>query len=267
MNRYAEVIGDPISHTKSPLIHNFWLDKLALAGSYRAQPVRPAELAGYLADRRSDPDWCGCNITLPLKVIAMQHIEAASPLAKLIGATNAVIRNSSGVLEAGNTDASGFAAPLRGRAFSRVIVIGAGGAARAVLAGLRTSEVRQVTILNRDVMKARALIREFGLDGQALALDDDPPAADLLVNASSLGMTGQADLPDMMNNIRDGGTVYDLVYAPLETALLAAARGRGLDVIDGLTMLVEQAAEAFEIFFGVAAPREHDTELRRLLTA
>jgi shikimate dehydrogenase len=267
MMPYAEVIGHPISHSKSPLIHKFWLDKLGLAGAYRATPVHPAELESYFAERRQDPNWRGCNITLPHKILAMAHIDSASPLSRLIGATNTVARNSDGTLEGGNTDATGFAEPLGNRQFPSVTVIGAGGAARAVLAGLMTRRIGQINILNRDVAKAAALLAEFGFHGHALPLDGQTSPASLLINASSLGMIGQPELPDMMHMVAEDGTVYDLVYAPLETPLLAAARTRGLEVIDGLHMLVGQAAEAFSVFFGANAPREHDAELRALLTA
>ncbi len=264
---YAEVIGDPISHSKSPIIHKYWLGKLGLEGDYRATRVAPTDLRDFFEERRQDPDWRGCNITLPHKILAMSELDSYSPLARLIGATNAVARNSNGTLEGGNTDATGFAEPLAGRNFDGVTIIGAGGAARAVLAGLMNRRTGPVTILNRDVAKAEALLAEFGLHGQALPLDGKAPPASLLINASSLGMTGQPDLPDMMDRVAVGGTVYDLVYAPLETKLLAEARARGLEMIDGLTMLVGQAAEAFAIFFGRAAPREFDSELRELLIA
>jgi shikimate dehydrogenase len=263
---YAEVIGDPISHSKSPIIHKFWLSKLGMEGDYRATRVAPSGLKDYFAERRQDPQWRGCNITLPHKILAMAEIQSCSPLARLIGATNAVVLNADGTLEGGNTDATGFAEPLGNRLFSSVTIIGAGGAARAVLAGLMNRRIGQIMMLNRDVAKAAALLSEFGLHGQALPLDGDAPPASLLINASSLGMMGQPELPDMMAKVADGGTVYDLVYAPLETRLLADARARGLEVIDGLTMLVGQAAEAFAIFFGRPAPREYDAELRERLT-
>ncbi len=264
---YAEVIGDPISHSKSPIIHKYWLSKLGLKGDFRATRVMPTELKGFFAERRQDPLWRGCNITLPHKILALAEIEACSPLARLVGATNMVVRNKDDTLEGGNTDATGFAEPLAGRQFSGVTVIGAGGAARAVLGGLINRRTGPVTILNRDVDKAAGLLSSFGLHGQALPLDGEATPASLLINASSLGMIGQPPLPTMMDRVAEGGTVYDLVYAPLETRLLAEAREKGFEVIDGLSMLIGQAAEAFAIFFGAPAPREYDVELRELLTA
>ena len=264
---YAEVIGDPIAHSKSPLIHKFWLEKLGIAADYRLCHVRDGALAGYFANRRADPNWRGCNITLPHKVAVMSLVDRLSPLASRIGAINTIVRNTDGSLDGGNTDATGFAEPLTNHHFSCVTVIGAGGAARAVLAGLATRRIARLTLLNRDVTKARALLTSFGIVGYADTLDADVPIADLLINASSLGMAGCPELPPVEQHVAIGGLVYDLVYAPLETRLLVAARQRGLKTLDGLTMLVAQAAEAFAAFFGQPAPREHDAELRALLTA
>ncbi|MFM2098626.1 MAG: shikimate dehydrogenase [Pseudomonadota bacterium] len=266
MTAYAEVIGDPISHSKSPLIHNFWLEKLGIDAEYRAMHVHPGELPAYFAQRRADAAWRGCNVTLPHKVATMALVDQCSALVSKVGAVNTVVRNGDGTLDGGNTDATGFAEPLQGRHFDRVTVIGAGGAARAVLAGLTNRRISWVSILNRDVAKAAALLEEFGLNGCALELDAEVPIANLLVNASSLGMVGQPELPPVERYVADTGTVYDLVYAPLQTRLLAASRARGVEVIDGLVMLVAQAAEAFSAFFGQPAPRQHDAELRALLT-
>jgi shikimate dehydrogenase len=266
MTGYAEVIGDPVAHSKSPLIHGFWLAKLGIDAAYRKCHVRSDDLGDYFAQRRTDPNWRGCNVTIPHKIAVMPHLDNCSPLASQIGAVNAVVRNPDGSLTGGNTDATGFAEPLAGRMFQSVIVLGAGGAARAVLAGISTRRIPQVTILNRNVEKARNLLTEFALQGTAVGLDGEPPLADLLVNSSSLGMTGQPETPHVECHVTDGGLVYDIVYAPLETRLLAASRARGLDVVDGLSMLVAQAAEAFAAFFGQPAPREFDAELRALLS-
>jgi shikimate dehydrogenase len=263
---YAEVIGDPIAHSKSPLIHRFWLEKLGIEADYRACHVTPDGLADFLVQRRQDTNWHGCNVTLPHKVNVIPMLDSCSPLATRVGAVNTVLRTPQGLLEGGNTDATGFAEPLAGRLFSRVALIGAGGAARAVLAGLAGRRIESVTILNRDVTKAQKLLAEFGMTGTAQPLAGKAPEADLLVNASSLGMQGQPPIPNVQALVAGCATVYDLVYAPLETALLAAARAQGLATIDGLTMLIGQATEAFGIFFGQPAPRDHDAELRALLT-
>jgi shikimate dehydrogenase len=267
--RYAEVIGDPIAQAKSPAIHGFWLQKAGLDGDYGARLVRVADLAGYVAERREDPAWRGCNITVPHKIAALALADRVDEAARAIGATNCLYRDSDGNLAATNTDAPGFAEKLSGVALAgkRAVVIGAGGAARAVLAALRGCGIGEVVVLNRSQDKARALLGELGLSGRA-----GPPGARLpadcaiLVNASTLGMTGQPPLEIDLAPLEDGCIVYDIVYAPLETELLAAARRRGLPTIDGLSMLIGQAATAFEHFFGHPASRQSDHELRALLT-
>jgi shikimate dehydrogenase len=179
-----------------------------------------------------------------------------------------VIRAEDGALIGTNTDVGGFYTPISDLdlAGKPVVVIGAGGAARAILYALARMEVGKVTILNRNVLKAAALLASFGLKGDALPLGAPLPAASLLVNASSLGMVGQPPLELDLSPLPEDAVVYDAVYAPLETDLLAAAHARALATVDGLEMLVGQAALAFELFFGVEAPRDRDEELRERLT-
>lgn len=266
---YAEVIGDPIAHSKSPLIHRFWLDALGLKGDYRATRVEPDGLAAYFAERRADPHWRGCNVTVPHKLAALDHVEDPGGVRGTIGAINTVFRGEGGAPVGTNTDAAGFYAPLAGFDLQGkpVVVIGAGGAARAVLFALSRIGVGPVTILNRNPLKAAALLSAFGLLGEALALSAPLPPARLLVNASLLGMEGQPPLDLDLSPLPPDAIVYDLVYAPLVTDLLGAAQDRGLEVVDGLEMLVAQAALAFELFFGREPPRERDDELRELLLA
>ncbi|WP_375427621.1 shikimate dehydrogenase family protein [uncultured Sphingomonas sp.] len=266
---YAEVIGDPIAHSKSPLIHGFWLAALGLDADYRAARVAPADLSAYFADRRADPDWRGCNVTIPHKLAALDHVEDRGDVRATIGAINLAMRAEDGALIGANTDAGGFYAPIAGFDFSGkpVVVIGAGGAARAVLFALAKMDVGPVTVLNRTPLKGAALLSTFGLKGRALPLTAALPPAALLVNAGALGMTGQPSLDLDLSPLPDDAVVYDLVYAPLETDLLAQANDRGLETVDGLEMLVAQAALAFELLFGVEPPRERDDELRELLTA
>ncbi len=266
---YAEVIGDPIIQSKSPTIHGFWLEKLGMAGSYRRCHVLPHQLGEYFARRADDPDWRGCNVTKPHKVAVLDHVTDPGNVRDSIGAANTILRSPDGVISATNTDAGGFysplaTVPLAGRP---VVIIGAGGAARAVLFALAQMDVGPVTILNRNVLKASALLASYGLKGQALGLDARLPAASLLVNCSALGMTGEAPLTLDLTPLPRDAIVYDIVYAPLVTDLLAQAEDRGLVTIDGLDMLVGQAALAFELFFGAAAPREHDDALRQRLVA
>ena len=263
---YAEVIGDPIAQSKSPLIHGFWLEKLGIAAEYRACHVGPEELADYFARRRGDAQWRGCNITMPHKQAAMPLLDAIDPAAARIGAVNTVVPEADG-LGGHNTDLPGFLEPLGEQRFEVVSVIGAGGAARAILAALADRKVRWVSLQNRSVRKGEALMAEFGLDGCVVAPGKAVPTAELLVNTSSLGMAGFPVLPPVERYVAEGGIVYDIVTHPLDTDLLRRARGRGLRTIDGLAMLIGQAAAAFEKFFGQPAPREHDAELRARLTA
>lgn len=266
---YAEVIGDPIAHSKSPLIHGFWLDALGIDADYRATHVTPDGLAAFFDARRSDPAWRGCNITIPHKQAALDFVEDRGGVRASIGAINTVVRAEDGALIGTNTDAGGFYAPIAGLPLegAHAVVIGAGGAARAILFALARIGIGRVTIQNRNVLKAAALLSQFGLKGDAVPLGSPLPPAALVVNASALGMTGQPPLDLDLSPLPEDAVVYDVVYAPLETDLLAQARARELDTVDGLEMLVGQAALAFELFFGAEPPRDRDDELRALLTA
>lgn len=265
---YAEVIGDPIAHSKSPLIHGFWLEKLGIEADYRATRVTADDLPRYIAGRRDDPAWHGCNVTIPHKIAMLDLVDDPGEVRDSIGAMNTIVRDSDGRVFGTNTDAAGFYAPLAevDLAGAPVAVIGAGGAARAVLFALAREGVGHVTILNRSPLKGAALLARFGLKGDALPLSATLPPAALLVNTSALGMTGQPPLELDLSSLPEGAIVYDIVYAPLETDLLRQAEARGLETIDGLEMLIGQAAMAFELFFGRPAPRVHDAELRELLT-
>ncbi|NJS13888.1 MAG: shikimate dehydrogenase [Sphingopyxis sp.] len=268
MRPYAEVIGDPIAHSKSPLIHTYWLSELGIDADYRACHVVPETLKDYVASRRGDPLWRGCNVTLPHKQAVIAHVADPGGIERSIGAANTLF-HSDGALICTNTDAAGFFAPIADAnlAGAPVVVVGAGGAARAVLFALAQVGVGPVTLLNRNVLKGSALLAHFGLKGRALPLDATVPPAALLVNASSLGMKGQAPLEIDISALPADAIVYDLVYAPLETRLLAEARARGLETVDGLEMLIGQAAVAFELFFGATPPDDPDGRLRALLLA
>lgn len=279
---YAEVIGDPIAHSKSPLIHGFWLDKLGLAGEYRRAHVRSEGLADYFADRRADPAWRGCNVTVPHKQAVLTYLDAIDPAAQVIGAVNTVVREGDRLVGY-NTDGAGFLEPLRpllarSHLFRMARIIGAGGAARAITHALKNEGFEPV-VLARDPAKARALLDSLGIDGGHTAaldsfavptdflFDDRAGLFDLVVNTSPLGMVGQPPLSIDFSHVPPGSIIYDIVYAPLETPLLAEARARGFRTMDGLEMLVGQAAAAFVRFFGQAAPRAHDAELRGILVA
>ena len=265
---YAEVIGDPIAQSKSPIIHNFWLEALTIDADYGAVHVTPSALEDYFTRRKLDPNWRGCNITLPHKAAALTHIGDPGDIRASIGAVNLAARDENGVVFGTNTDAAGFYAPIAGFDLkgSDVTLVGAGGAARAILFALARMQVGRVTILNRNTLKAGALLSEFGLTGQALPLTSAVPTSALLVNATSLGMIGQPPLKLDLSRLNDDAIVYDIVYNPQETSLLREARWRGMEVIDGLEMLIGQAAVAFEILFGAVPPRERDAALRERLT-
>ena len=282
---YAEVIGDPIAHSKSPLIHNFWLGKLGIDAEYRACHVRSDELADYFTRKREDADWRGCNVTMPHKQAVQVAVDAVDDDARRIGAINTIVHSHdvgrAGGLVGFNTDAAGFIeplVPLLGDERDRfAYVMGSGGAARAIIDALFEAEFLIFSI-SRDRDKAR---REFlaylGDDEDFLLEFDDLHAGDLRpadpdvfsvwVNATPLGMSGQPPLPMVWGPVFENSVIYDIVTNPAQTPLLLEANLRGLRTIDGLAMLIGQAAVAFEKFFGQPAPREHDGELRALLTA
>lgn len=282
---YAEVIGDPISQSKSPAIHGYWLSVLGLDAEYRACHVTPEGLADYLGARRSDPEWHGCNVTMPHKQAVIAHLDRLDPLAERIGAVNTIIREADGGLAGYNTDAPGFLEPLRPflaqeHLFRMARVLGTGGAARAIVTAL-ADENMVIVLAGRDPGKARALLDELDPDGEHyvadlahfadptdFAFDDRAGCFDVVVNASPLGMAGQPPLAFDFSHVPPGSLVYDIVTHPLDTPLLQAARSAGLHTIDGLSMLVGQAAVAFEHFFGQPPPREEgDRELRAILAA
>lgn len=266
---YAEVIGDPIEHSKSPLIHNFWLNALDIEAEYKKTHVTPQGLAAYFLMRRGDPDWLGCNVTIPHKIAVMDYVDDPGGVRERIGAINTIASETGGPLIGTNTDAGGFLQPLlrdkwKGQS---AVIVGSGGAARAILFALTSLGVPDITIMARDVAKGQALLDHGGTKGRVIALGDALPTADLLVNSTSLGMIGQPVLELDLAPLADNATVYDIVYAPLDTGLLKAAKARGLKTLDGLEMLIGQAALAFDIFFDAQAPRDLDAELRALLVA
>lgn len=280
---YAEVIGDPIAQSKSPKIHNYWLDRLGLDAEYRVCHVMSDGLADYLAARRIDPDWRGCNVTMPHKQAVMPFLDRLDPLAARIGAVNTIVPEAGGLVGY-NTDAGGFLEPLKVELaqihlFRMARVLGTGGAARAIIAALATHNI-VIVLAGRDPAKARALLDELDPGGEHhvapldhfaeptdFAFDDRQGCFDLVVNASPLGMAGQPSLPFDLSHVPPGSIVYDIVTHPADTPLLQAARAQGFRTVDGLSMLIGQAAEAFEKFFGQTPPRDDgDVELRGILT-
>ena len=275
MTAYAEVIGDPIAQSKSPAIHNYWIDKLGLDAEYRAAHVTSVGLAEYLAQRRADPEWRGCNVTMPHKEAIVPLLDRLEIGAELVGAVNTVTPRRNGTITGSNTDGAGFLEPLRAELnrshlFRMARVIGTGGAARAIVAALAEQGV-VVVLAGRDPAKARALLDSIDPEGEHhaadlahfagptdFAFDDREGCFDLIVNASPLGMAGQPPLRFDFSHAPPGSVVYDIVTHPLDTPLLVRARELGFPTVDGLAMLIWQAAVAFEKFFGIAAPRQHD---------
>ncbi|MBL8574708.1 MAG: shikimate dehydrogenase [Hyphomicrobiaceae bacterium] len=268
---HAGVIGWPISQSRSPLIHRYWLRQHDLAGSYERIPVAPADIVPFLSTLRQQ-DLVGCNVTVPHKEAAFAAARRLDPVAKAVGAVNTLWFDGD-TLCGGNTDAPGFLANLDQRApgwshaSGRAVVLGAGGAARAVIWALIDRGFK-VAIVNRTLARAEDLASRFGADSTAHAWADLGallPAARLLVNTTSLGMAGKDDGEIDLTGLPIDALVTDIVYVPLITPLLAAARARGNRIVDGLGMLLHQAAPGFEHWFGVRP--SVTAELRQLILA
>jgi shikimate dehydrogenase len=267
----ACVIGWPVEHSRSPLIHDYWIRQFGLPAAYRREAVPPerfADFIAHLADRR----YVGANVTVPHKETALE-LSKPDALAQAVGAANTLWLDD-GVLRSSNTDVEGFVASLDAgvpgwaKIVERAVVLGAGGAARAVVFGLLARGVGRIHVVNRSLDRATAMQRRFGDRVVPSSWDhrnDLLAGAGLLVNTTTLGMTGQPPLEVDLAPLAAGAIVADIVYAPLVTPLLAAARARGLRTVDGLGMLLHQAAGAFVRFFGM---RPQVTEgLRTLVEA
>ncbi|MCC7348357.1 MAG: shikimate dehydrogenase [Variibacter sp.] len=254
--RCACVIGWPVKHSRSPLIHNYWLKLHGIPGEYRREAVTPEDFPAFVRDLAAR-GYVGANVTLPHKEAALALSEADAQ-ARAVGAANTLWLEE-GRLRSTNTDVEGFIANLDAAApgwegAARAVVLGAGGSARAVLFGLLERGVAEIALVNRTAAKAEALatvfgakVRPYGWEALAALL----PVSGLLVNTTSLGMTGQPPLELDLARLPAGAVVADLVYAPLRTALLAGAQARGLRTADGLGMLLHQAVRGFSLWFGV----------------
>lgn len=267
----AFVLGWPIAQSRSPLIHGFWLAEHGLAGSYERLAVPPEEIESFL---RALPggDWIGGNVTVPHKEVAYRIASERDPVAEATGAVNTLWIDG-GKLCGANTDAPGFLANLDDRSEGwdarpgDAVVLGAGGAASAVAWGLQARGFR-VRLVNRTLARAEALAARLGGETRAHGWDDVSRLladARLLVNTTSLGMTGKDDMTIDLAPLPGDALVTDIVYVPLETPLLAAARARGLATVDGLGMLLHQAVPGFERWFGVRPTVT--PALRRLILA
>lgn len=270
---YAEVIGDPVAHSKSPAIHKFWLEKLGIEGDYRATRVTKKELPAYLEARRHEPDWRGCNVTMPLKKAMCDHVDEFR-FGVVLGSVNCVFPRD-GRLIGTNTDSGGLDLAWPTIAAGRQIcIIGAGSAAKAAFDSLDVIVATPLHVIARNAEQARLLVEPHGEYARWFPFDQAEQALEGcvgVVNASPLGMTGFPTMPDAvldgLAGVRRGGFALDMVYSPLETPLLQRAAQLGLRTVDGLVMLVGQASFAFHDFFGCVAPRGYDAELRERLTS
>lgn len=252
----ACVIGHPIKHSRSPKIHGYWIHKYGLDAEYRSEDVTPEDFAAFV-ENLAERGYAGANVTMPHKDQAFA-LSDPDEAARTIGAANTLWLEN-GKLRATNTDFEGFinaldaSAPSWNRRTSSAVVIGAGGAARAVIYGLIQRGVPRISVVNRTVEKAAALKHRFGPTVEPFsfaALQALLPECQLLVNATSLGMSGHPALEIDVGLLPDNGVVADIVYVPLQTPLLAAAAHRGLATSDGLEMLLHQAVRGFELWFG-----------------
>jgi shikimate dehydrogenase len=266
--RKAFVVGWPIAHSRSPLIHRFWLKRHGIEGDYIAEAIQPIAIGEFLMGFAAR-GYVGGNVTLPHKETAFRHCAVATPVARRLEAANTLWLERER-LHGDNTDVYGFTANLddaaphwrRGRA---ALVIGAGGASRAVLQALIDAGYETIALANRTHARAVALANHFGRPVAALNLQALPEAietADIIVNATSAGLHDSADLDVPWKRAKQSAIATDLVYVPLVTPFLEAAKAEGLRIVDGLGMLLHQAVPGFERWFGVrptvdTALREH----------
>jgi shikimate dehydrogenase len=254
--RAACVIGWPVEHSRSPLIHNYWLERYGIAGEYCRELVPPEEFTAFLGSLAAR-GYVGANVTLPHKEAALA-LSQPDARARAVGAANTLWFDD-GVLRATNTDVEGFlsnldaCAPHWDRNLQKAVVLGAGGAARAVIYGLLARGVQQLGVVNRTLSRAEMLRQTFGTRVQVAGWDEQEAAladAALLVNTTTLGMQGQPALAVDVALLPGFAVVADLVYVPVLTPLIAAAKGRGLRTADGLGMLLHQAVRGFALWFG-----------------
>ena len=269
----AGLMGWPVMHSRSPKLHNYWLGAHGLAGAYVPLAIKPEGLRAAL---RALPalGFSGCNLTIPHKEAALAIVDTVDPLARRIGAVNTVVVAPDGSLEGRNTDAFGFVESIRETQPAwradrgPIVVLGAGGGARAVLVGLIDEGARDIRLLNRTLARAETLARALGGPIKALPWDQRQAALDgaaMLVNTTNQGMVGEPPLELPLDKLPQSALVCDIVYIPRETPLLAAARKRGNATVNGAGMLVHQARAAFRAWFGVMP--EATPELRAMVEA
>lgn len=256
--RLAGILGYPVGHSKSPRLHNHWIAQYGLDAAYVPLPVAPEYLAEAVRALRQF-NFAGGNVTVPHKEAVLELVDDLDPLAARIGAVNTLVIGADGRLAGSNTDAVGFLLNLKevpdfSSAAGPAVILGAGGAARAACAALLQDGVPEIRLVNRSLERARILAADLGgpivpidWSGREEALEN----AALLVNSTSLGMIGQPPLEISLDRLPETALVNDLVYAPLETGLLAAARSRGNRSADGIGMLLHQARPGFKAWFGI----------------
>lgn len=271
--RRACVIGWPIEHSRSPAIHGYWLKRYGIEGSYTKRAVPPAEIERVLRSLSAE-GFAGCNVTIPHKEAAFRLADMREASATAVGAANTLWLDAEGRLSAANTDTYGFMAYLSHSAedWSRrdapVSILGAGGAARAIVYGFLEAGVAEIRLFNRSASRAEALARDFGPRVTVFPWDQRSRAsteAAVLVNTTSVGLKGEGALDMDFTDFHPDCIVSDIVYVPLETGLIRAARRHGLRTVDGLGMLLHQAVPGFEKWFGVRP--EVTVELYDLIAA
>lgn len=270
--KLAGVIGDPIAQSKSPLIHNYWLREHAIAGLYAPFHVTEQNLDRWLS-AAVDLGVVGFNVTKPHKERLAERVHTLKPAAAASGSVNTVIIEPSGALIGDSTDGVGFLESLRAAGApielgARVGLLGAGGAARSVVVAMAEAGASEIRIANRTQARAETLVE--AAEGVARVFDWPPPATfyedlDLLANATSLGMAGQPPFDVALPALPTGLVATDMIYAPLETPFLKAAAAQGAQMVDGLGMLLHQAAPGFEAWFGVRP--SVTAELRQIVLA
>ncbi len=269
----AFVCGWPVAHSRSPIIHNYWINRYKIEGEYIKQPISPQDFKLFI-NKLIESGYLGGNVTLPHKEKAFELADRLDPAAKRLGAVNTLwIKNKK--LHGANTDGYGFLANLDQLAFGwdnaerkskSVIVLGAGGAARAIIDAVVSRGFQNIKIVNRTISRAEILADIFGKNIIVHGwqeLSELMTSTGLLVNTTSLGMEGKAPLEIDLNSLPSNCLVSDIVYVPLQTELLKQAASRGLDAVDGLGMLLHQAVPGFEKWFGVRP--EVTDELRNLV--
>jgi shikimate dehydrogenase len=258
-SRIAGVMGWPVAHSRSPRLHGYWLQEHSIDGAYVPLPVRPEQFAAAL---RALPmlGFAGVNVTVPHKEAALAAVDRSDPAARRIGAVNTIVVSADGTLNGCNSDGFGFLENVRATVprwspkAGPAVLLGAGGAARAIAVALLDNGAPEIRIINRTVERAERLCRDIGGLLRIVSWTERASAlaeAALLVNTTTLGMTGQLALELALDRLPTAAVVNDIVYSPLETPLLAAAKARGNPVVDGLGMLLHQARPGFAAWFGV----------------